>query len=181
MRLIACICECLLGALPAGCKSLTQYPRNARIVLVAFFCLAIVSNGASAQVSGSVYTEQRAIEIAKHLREQMNEPGKAVDGIAEERLDDATQVAVRIKSGRGELHQKADDVFFVISGTATLVSGGKIVNPKGDLEVRGDSVQGGTRILLHKGDVVHIQHSVPHQLLIDPGKTFTYVVVKIPR
>lgn len=150
-------------------------------ILLAPSALAAFSHDAIAQAGGSVYDNQRTIEIAEHLREQLNEPGKAVEGIAEYRLDDLTQVAVRIKSGRGELHQKADDVFFVIAGTATLVSGGEIVHPRGDLEIRGDSVTGGSSVLLHQGDVVHILHGVPHQLLVPPGGTFTYVVVKIPR
>jgi uncharacterized RmlC-like cupin family protein len=29
------------------------------------------------------------------------------------------------------------------------------------------------------GDVVHIPVKVPHQLLVEPGKQFTYFVVKV--
>jgi mannose-6-phosphate isomerase-like protein (cupin superfamily) len=155
-------------------------PGEARIALVALFYFSLVSAGAYAQAGAGIYTKQQILEVAKRLQVRLTDSAKAPEGIAEERLDEVTRVAVRNKSGRGELHQRADDIFFVIGGQATLVSGGTIVNPKGDLEVRGDSVAGGTSILLNTGDVVHIPHSVPHQLLIKPGKTFIYVVVKIP-
>jgi mannose-6-phosphate isomerase-like protein (cupin superfamily) len=157
-----------------------QRPGKARIALVAIFCFSLASAEARAQTGAGVYPKQQISEVVRRLQVQLTETAKASEGIAEERLDEVTQVAVRNKSGRGELHQKADDIFFVIAGQATLVSGGTMMNPKGVQEVRGDSVVGGTSILLHRGDVVHILHSVPHQLLIKQGESFTYVVVKIP-
>jgi mannose-6-phosphate isomerase-like protein (cupin superfamily) len=73
------------------------------------------------------------------------------------------------------------DIFFVEAGEATLVLGGKIVEPKTvkPHEIRGTSIEGGTTMQLTPGDIVHIPVKVPHQLKIAPRKTFTYTVVKV--
>jgi mannose-6-phosphate isomerase-like protein (cupin superfamily) len=170
----------LVGRLSRAKELSAQRAGKARIAFVALFCFSLASAVVCAQTGAGVYPKPQILEVARRLQMQLTDPAKASEGIVEERLDEVTQVAVRNKSGRGELHQKADDIFFVIAGQATLVSGGTMTNPKGDQEVRGDSVVGGTSILLHQGDVVHISHSVPHQLLIKQGESFTYVVVKIP-
>ena len=90
-------------------------------------------------------------------------------------------LAVREGTGSAELHEREADVFVIMSGQATLVSGGKILNarPLKAGEIRGTSIQGGERRQLAPGDVVHIAARTPHQLLIENGKTFTYFVVKV--
>jgi quercetin dioxygenase-like cupin family protein len=46
-------------------------------------------------------------------------------------------------------------------------------------EIRGSSIEGGDRHILGTGDIIHIPAGVPHQLLIDKQKPFTYFVVKV--
>jgi hypothetical protein len=46
-------------------------------------------------------------------------------------------------------------------------------------EIRGSSISGGERKSLGPGDVVQISAGIPHQLLLDAGRQFTYFVVKI--
>jgi beta-galactosidase beta subunit len=95
--------------------------------------------------------------------------------------NDATQMAFRNTSGQAELHQHFSDFDVVVAGDATLLSGGKIVDPQTtqEGEVRGKSIEGGQSQALHPGDVVHILPNTPHQLLLQPGHTFTYFVVKV--
>jgi mannose-6-phosphate isomerase-like protein (cupin superfamily) len=83
--------------------------------------------------------------------------------------------------GGAELHEKMVDFFVVQEGEATLVVGGEIVDRKTTApgEVRGTSITGGERHRLAAGDIVHIPAGVPHQLLVEPGHTFTYFVVKV--
>src|SRR5207249_225919 len=90
-------------------------------------------------------------------------------------------VAHREGNGQAELHETQNDVFLVQSGQATLVAGGTVVEPKrvAPHEIRGSSISGGERKALGPGDVVHISAGIPHQLLLDTGKQFTYFVVKI--
>jgi len=87
----------------------------------------------------------------------------------------------RDASGIAELHEKVDDVFVIESGEATLITGGKIPGAKTTApnEVRGQSIEGGTKRKVAAGDFVHIPAGTPHQMLLDDGKQITYAVVKV--
>ena len=84
-------------------------------------------------------------------------------------------------SGQAELHEKQADLIVVQSGQATIVIGGKIVNGKTTAtnEIRGTSIEGGERQALKAGDIVHVPVNTPHQVLLDPGQTLDYVVLKV--
>ncbi len=90
-------------------------------------------------------------------------------------------VAHREGSGEAELHETQTDVFFVQSGEATLVVGGSVSNGRTTSpgEIRGPTISGGEKKKLGAGDVVHIPAKVPHQLMVESGKQFTYFVIKI--
>lgn len=84
--------------------------------------------------------------------------------------------------GKAELHTRDTDVFYVVDGTATFVTGGKIVNPKSTApeEVRGDSIEGGQDHQLTKGDVIVIPAGTPHWFKsVQVPPTVFYFVVKI--
>lgn len=91
------------------------------------------------------------------------------------------EVAHREATGGAELHETQNDVFFILSGEATLILGGTMVDPKltEPHEYEAKSIQGGTRTKLVTGDVVHIPFKVPHQMILESGKQITYFVVKI--
>jgi uncharacterized RmlC-like cupin family protein len=84
-------------------------------------------------------------------------------------------------SGQAEWHEKQADLIVVQSGQATLLIGGKIVNGKTTApnEIRGTSIEGGERQALKAGDIVHVPVKTPHQVLLDPGQTLNYVVLKV--
>ena len=92
-----------------------------------------------------------------------------------------TMMAYRESNGQAELHETEADIFFVESGKATLIVGGKMVNAKTTAanEVRAPSIDGGVRKTLGPGDIVHIPARTPHQLLLEGSKEFTYFVVKV--
>ena len=46
-------------------------------------------------------------------------------------------------------------------------------------EVRGKSIEGGTRYPIAAGDVLYIPANTVHQFLIAPGQSFTAMVIKI--
>ncbi len=92
-----------------------------------------------------------------------------------------TMLAYREATGSSEVHEHEADIFVVESGDATIVTGGKIVNPHTEKagEIRGTSIEGGDRHSLATGDIVHIPAGTPHQVLIHKGHPFTYFVVKV--
>jgi mannose-6-phosphate isomerase-like protein (cupin superfamily) len=131
----------------------------------------------------AAYSTDQLLQIVAQMREQAKGTKDSGTGILEKRLDANTLVAFRDRDGKGEQHQQLGDVFFVLQGTATLVTGGTISSPATTApgEIRGASVQDGTRRKLQEGDVVHISANVPHQMLLDSGSSITYFVVKIPQ
>ncbi|HZP07107.1 MAG TPA: hypothetical protein VFB43_19565 [Terracidiphilus sp.] len=131
------------------------------------------------QPTASSYSQQQLMSIATQMKDEAERSGNLSNNALERHLDAATVLAVRTKNGRAEFHAGSADEFFVVHGQATLLTGGTIINPQGTEEVRGDSVQGGTRTILKEGDVVHIPSKTPHQLLLDDG-IFIYILVKIP-
>ena len=90
------------------------------------------------------------------------------------------EVKLKNKKNRAEMHEKADDVYFVLSGSARLTIGGRIIKriKKSPGEYRGEGISGGKTKLLKKGDVVSIPRGTPH--LVDVRKRkIEYVVIKV--
>lgn len=91
-----------------------------------------------------------------------------------------TMFILREKDGQSELHDKVADVFMAVDGKAELWTGGTMVDAKttDKGESRGSGLNGGSKILLQKGDIVHIPAGIPHQVRIAKGGHFAYFVVK---
>jgi mannose-6-phosphate isomerase-like protein (cupin superfamily) len=87
----------------------------------------------------------------------------------------------READGQVEWHETQIDVFFVQSGSATLLIGGTLLNGEtvGPHEKRNGTIQGGVRRKIFAGDVIRIPARVPHQVLLDGAHDFDYVVVKV--
>jgi len=87
----------------------------------------------------------------------------------------------READGQVEWHETQGDVFFVQSGSATLIVGGTYLNGEtlAPHEKRNGSIQGGARQKLSAGDVVRIPARVPHQVVLDGAHEFTYFVIKV--
>jgi mannose-6-phosphate isomerase-like protein (cupin superfamily) len=79
-----------------------------------------------------------------------------------------------------ESHTLDTDIYFVLEGTITMVTGGTIVNPKEvrPNQIRGTDIEGGETHQLSKGEVMIIPNGVPHWHKVVPG-AFTYLVIKI--
>jgi mannose-6-phosphate isomerase-like protein (cupin superfamily) len=121
------------------------------------------------------------LERATYLRKL----AKHSDGSASETLKEYprhfTMLSVRSRDGVVEQHENYADLFYVLDGRATLVTGGTVTAAEtvGPGEIRGVTIEGGTRQELRAGDVAHVPASLPHQMLVPGDKTFTAFVVKI--
>jgi mannose-6-phosphate isomerase-like protein (cupin superfamily) len=121
------------------------------------------------------------LERAAYLR-QLARHG---DGAASETLKEYSQhcamLLFRSRDGAAEVHENFADLFCVLDGRATLVTGGTVAGATkiGPGEIRGGAVEGGARQELRPGDVVHVPAGVPHQMLVAGEKTITCLVLKI--
>ena len=79
-----------------------------------------------------------------------------------------------------EVHDKETDVFYVVDGAATFVTGGKMIGGKVTKpgQWAGDDIQGGEVHHLSKGDVMVIPAGMPHWFKEVP-QSVTYYVVKV--
>ncbi len=130
--------------------------------------------------------EQWTADSLKQIDQTLKvEAGKNAHHVAVQRLgdfpNDLFMLSRREADGIVEWHETQADIFFVQSGSATLVVGGTLVG--GDTvephEKRNGTIQGGIRRKLSAGDVVRIAPKVPHQILLDGAPNFTYFVVKV--
>ena len=150
-----------------------------RVLIAALVIFAMEVYGQT--MKSDHWSTEELLERAKHLQELAAKS----DGSASETLEKYphhyTMLAFRQHSGGGELHQNFADIFFILDGHASLLTGGGIVDEKttGPGEIRGKSVEGGSRQELKAGDVVHIPAGMPHQMLLAEGESVTYFVVKV--
>lgn len=110
-------------------------------------------------------------------------PAPVLATTLEQRDDHASIMVRRTESSGPEVHESFDDLYIVHEGAAILVYGGtyegaQTTDPG---EWRGGTITGGTRQALAPGDVIVVPATVPHQVLIEPGKSVIYHVVKVRR
>ena len=121
------------------------------------------------------------LERAAYLRKM----AKHGDGSASETLKEYPQhfamLSFRSRDGEVEVHERFADLFCVLAGKATLVTGGVVAGARtvAPGETRGVSIEGGTRQTLRAGDVAHVPAGTPHQMLVKSEDTLTSLVMKV--
>lgn len=148
--------------------------------LLSVLLLAGATGFAADPPAMTYYSAAQLQQMGQKLGTKLNGARFASDSL-EKYPHSYTMLAHREGTGSAEVHEREADLFLVVAGDATLVTGGKMVKPHTQKagEIRAESIEGGQRQKLSAGDVVHIAPNVPHQLLIEAGKPFTYFVMKV--
>jgi len=94
--------------------------------------------------------------------------------------DLTVMVVSRDRAGEVEIHDKETDTFYVLDGSATLVTGGTMAGGKvtAPNQRRGKDITGGEIHRLTKGDVIVIPAGIPHWFKEVP-QSINYYVVKV--
>ncbi len=84
----------------------------------------------------------------------------------------------RTEPGLIEIHNQETDLIYVLEGSATFVTGGRLLDGKTTApdEIRGTRLEGGDVRHLVKGDVVVVPNGVPHWFKEVNGPLLYYVV-----
>jgi glc operon protein GlcG len=113
------------------------------------------------------------------------ESRKVADGFAKgmpliEVEDYKIHASRRDAAGMAEVHTNETDIIYVMEGSATFVTGGRVVDGKTTApgEIRGASINGGETRKLVKGDVIVVPAGTPHWFKEVQGP-LTYYVVKV--
>lgn len=84
----------------------------------------------------------------------------------------------REAGGQSEIHTHETDIFYVLEGSATFVTGGTMVDGRtiAPGEIRGTAIRGGKTRRITKGDVIIIPAGTPHWFKDVQGPVLYYVV-----
>ena len=158
-----------------------------------------VSGAASAQQDEELaIAGAQAIENTSSTRDTPTDPGqqpavtyvpaRQVEKAFAEGTNGATLVTAatyrvaasrRDGAGEAEVHVTDTDIFYVLDGSATVMTGGKVLGAHeiAPGEMRGSGIEGGTAHHLSKGDVLTIPSGVPHWFK-SVETPFHYYVIK---
>jgi mannose-6-phosphate isomerase-like protein (cupin superfamily) len=121
----------------------------------------------------------RGAAIAEKIDRAAASPGGRGGVIAEEK-DWRVHATERDAPGLAERHERDTDVWYVLAGGGTLVTGGTITAAKttGPGEERGPSIRGGNDLAIAAGDLISIRPGVPHWIKAVDGR-IRYLTVKV--
>jgi len=102
-------------------------------------------------------------------------------GLGTSRLMDSAFILYREGNSMAEIHTKQADMILARDGECTMIVGGKIIDgkPSGQDEIRGASIEGGTKFPMSAGDTLYVPANTVHQFVIAPGKHFTATIIKV--
>lgn len=95
-----------------------------------------------------------------------------------------TRVAIQHDTRRGgdpaELHDNSDDVYYVLTGKATLELGGTLIDPRevSPGEWRAKTITGAQTMEVKEGDLVMVPRGTVHRRTVT-GKGFSMILIKI--
>ena len=88
----------------------------------------------------------------------------------------------RVMDQAASVHEKEAELFYVLDGAGTLVTGGKLVDEKrtNDANLSGTSISGGVSRQVKKGDFILVPEGVPHHFPKVEGN-LTLMSLHLPR
>ena len=94
--------------------------------------------------------------------------------------DFSSSVLRRNKPGQSEVHVKETDIFYIVDGEATFVTGGTMIGGKETRpnQLLGTGIEGGQVHQLKKGDFIVIPAGVPHWFR-DVPTSVNYLTIKV--
>ena len=101
-------------------------------------------------------------------------------GALSETAHHRVMTARRTEPGEVELHEHENDVFYILAGEATFITGGTMLGKRQTEpgQWRGVDIQGGDVYQLKQGDVILIPAGIPHWFESVPTQ-IDYFVVKV--
>ena len=118
--------------------------------------------------------------VAQAKSEHKDQPliGKPILQLAPYRAN----MEYRASVGPASVHEKEAEMFYVIDGTATMVTGGKLVNEKrtNAENLSGTGVEGGASRAVAKGDFIVVPENTPHWFSKIDG-TLVLMSIHLPR
>ena len=160
-----------------------------RTVLVGL-ALALVSQSAMAQPAAqnpamamkSMASSADVAALAAKAKRDRKEGQALVNQPILQLAPYSVNLEYRASVGTASLHQTEAELFYVIDGSATLVTGGTLVGEKrtNAENLSGTGIEGGTSRTVAKGDFVMVPENTPHWFSAVDGSV-TLMALHLPR
>jgi mannose-6-phosphate isomerase-like protein (cupin superfamily) len=155
-----------------------------RAIVVSFLTIAAVTAWAQ-QPAAPTKTYASAADVAALMAKAKAERKGDQPLVAERILQLAPYSAnleYRGAVGPAAVHEKEAEMFYVIDGSATLMTGGKLVNEKrtNAENLGGTAIEGGKSQVVAKGDFVIVPENTPHWFSAIDG-TIVLMSIHVPR
>jgi mannose-6-phosphate isomerase-like protein (cupin superfamily) len=157
--------------------------------LAATFLVAINASSALAQVVGESGPNVRTFTssndvlglIAKLKTNRKDGQPLAFEPILQLAPYSAT-LEYRVAMAPAAVHETDAELMYVIDGSGTIVTGGKLTDPKrvNAANLSGANIEGGTSQTVNKGDFLIVPQNTPHQIT-PSGGAIILMTVKMPR
>jgi mannose-6-phosphate isomerase-like protein (cupin superfamily) len=147
-------------------------------VLIAFSIWAQRGAENAKPTTAVIFTASDAAAMIAKAPKDKNVGGQAMIQLAPYNIN----MEHRIMGQAAAVHEKEAELFYVIDGTGTIVTGGKLVEEKrtNDANLSGTSIQGGVSKRISKGDWIMVPEGVPHQIPQVEG-ALTVMSLHLPR
>lgn len=125
-----------------------------------------------------VMTGQSLADVQKSVQSE-NKAAELIDSSGMQ-----LRVAVQHEKNRigaaAEVHDASDDVYYVLDGSARLVLGGRLEDPKetDPGEWRSPRILDGKTVEIKKGDLIIVPRGTPHQRSTE-NKDFMMILIKV--
>ena len=140
------------------------------------FASSVVSAQAAATAPAAIVRAERLKQLGDSLT-----PGASKTAQLGRGVNFTYAITHRDTSGGLERHDAWADILVIESGSATILSGGvqEGATESSPGEWRGGTARGALRQPIRAGDVVTTPAGTPHQMLLAPGETITYIAFKV--
>lgn len=141
------------GAQPAATEAMKTFSSSADVA-------ALAAKAKSERKEGQAVVTERILQLAPYN----------------------ANLEYRASVGPAAVHEREAEMFYVIDGSATLVTGGKLVKESrtNAENLTGTGIEGGTSRAVAKGDFVIVPENTPHWFSAING-TITLMSLHVPR
>jgi mannose-6-phosphate isomerase-like protein (cupin superfamily) len=159
--------------------------KHSSLYIILIFSLAATAFGQNRNPSTAtapvvIRTKQQVGDITKALAKRSGNTNEDIVPAAGLQTRIAVFHDEKRENDLNEVHDNADDIYYVLDGTAILLLGGSLIDPNeiSPGEWRSKAATGGQKYSIRKGDLIFVPRGTPHQRTVT-DKKFSMILIKI--
>ena len=157
------------------------------LALILLGAVAVAQQPAAQPAVPEIKTYTSSAGVAALIVKAKNER-KADQGVFSQRLLPLAPYTVNLEYRRiiapAAVHEREAEIFYIVEGTATMVTGGKVANETrtNPTNLSGTAIEGGTSQTVSKGDFIIVPENTPHWFSVINGNgVLVDMSIHVPR